>query len=446
MRSSSAVIDLPRRIVLAMVGFTLPFEHTSFDLGPIPLTPNKAVAALLVGLVALQWAIERRPLPRDPKRVWVLVFGLAVGVSALQAFLTLPKVDAVRGVSQTVVALLIFYFVMTYSLRRRLDLDVVLRWFVLGCAVTVISGWLGFGTQIESGVRSGARLAGEGSSPNLLAFNLLVAIAGGAALYFSARGAPARAALLGLLALLTTGVVATLSRSAYVALPLMSALWAVRLRRVGFLKYAVPGVLLVALAAMLAPETAVERASTLRPEEISRDESARGRIEMIPSALRAFASNPVTGVGLQGYIPWAVENDAFAHGIHNAFLQVLAENGLLGFVPFVAIVVLSWREFTRAWRLARRAGGRRDLELRALEIRALLLQVGLGGALVMSLAQPSMHHKSLWLLFALSSVVMGLVQARAREVQPAPERPMLAWEPGFAARARLDPGLDSPAR
>ncbi len=437
-------IDLLRRLVLAFVGLTLPFEHTAVSSVIIQLTPNKLVTALLLGVVMLQLAVERRPLPRDPKRPWIAFFAVALAVSALQSLLADVGVDNVRRILTTAYSLIFFYFMMTYAMRRRDELDLLLRWFAVGSAAAVLSGWLGFGVQVE-GVR-GSRLAGEGSSPNLLAFNLLVAISGAAALYFSARRQISRLVYLGLIALMTAGVVGTLSRSAYVALPAMGLLWAVRFRRLGFLKYAAPGLLLVVIAALLAPEQAVERVGTLTPAGIQEDESALGRLKMFPETYRAFMSNPITGVGLGGYVSWAVEHEKEPGGIHSAFLQVLAENGLLGFVPFVAIVTLAWREFTRAWRLARRAGARRDEELRLLQLRALLLQVGFAGTLVMSLAQPSMHHKSLWLLFALSTCVLDLVWERARVVGPLEESSTLGWDPAFVAEHRLAPHLDAGTR
>ena len=429
-------VNILRRLILALVGLTLPFEYTRL----IPtgtLTLNKLLTALLLVLVALQITAERRPLPRDPKRPWVAFFGVAVTVSAIQSVLAGVPVDTLSRVLTTVYGVLVFYFLMTYTVRRRDDLDLLIRWFAVGAVVTILSGWLGFGKQVEAGARTGARLAGEGGNPNLLAFNLLVAIAGTAALYFSARARIARTAYLGLIAVMTAGVVATLSRSAYVALPLMGLLWAVRFRSLGFVKYAAPGILLVVAAVLLAPESSLNRIATLTPEGIREDTSSEARIQMFPDAFSAFASNPLTGVGLVGYIPWAIRNGTHPNGIHNAFLQVLAEHGLLGFVPFVAITVLTWRGFTQAWRIARRSGARRDGELRALEIRALLLQIGLLGAIVMSMAQPSTHHKSLWLLFALSTAVLGLARERARELTPAEEHAPPGWDPSFARAQQL---------
>jgi O-antigen ligase len=431
------------RIAMALVGFTLPFEYTTI-IPVVSLTPNKLVTALLLALAALQFAAGRYRLPRDPKRPWVLFFGVALTVGGIQSVLAGVEAAPVRYVLATVYSLLLFYLLMTFAVRQRQNLDLVLRWFAVGSALAVLSGWVGYGAQVE-GARIGTRLAGEGSNPNLLAFNLLVAISGAAALYFSTRARAARVAYLGLIAIMTAGVVGTLSRSAYVALPVMGLLWGVRFRSIGFLKYAAPGVLLVVAAALLAPESAVERLSTLTPDRIREDSSALGRFQMFPDAFRAFASNPITGVGLVGYIPWAVRNGTGTHGIHSAFLQVLAEHGLLGFVPFMAIVLLAWRQFTRAWRLARRAGAWRDPELRLLELRALLLQIGFAGALVMSLAQPSTHHKSLWLLFALATAVLELVRERARALAPAEAEAPPGWEPRLASPGSLAPSLDAGA-
>jgi O-antigen ligase len=405
----------------------------------IKLTPNKLLTAMLLGVVMLQFAQERRGLPRDPKRPWIVFFAVALGVSALQSILAGVPLDGVRRMLTTLYSLILFYFMLSYAMRTRDEMDLLMRWFAVGSVVTVLMGLLG------SGVEDG-RLAGEGSSPNLLAFNLLVATSGAAALHFSARTQRSRWLYRGLIAVMTAGVVGTLSRSAYVAVVVMAGLWAVRFRRVGFIQYALPGLVLLVLAAVFAPKSAVERVETLTPEGFVQDESALGRIKMFGETYRAFASNPITGVGLAGYIEWAVRHEDEPGGIHSAFLNLLAEQGLLGFVPFAAITILSWREFTRAWRRARRLGSRSDEELRALELRALFLQIGFAGALVMSLAQPSMHNESLWLLFALSTVVLTLVRERERSLAPQEEGIASGWDPLFAASRRLAPPLDAGTR
>jgi O-antigen ligase len=364
----------------------------------------------------------------------MLFFGVALGIGALQSILNDVGVDAVRRVLTTSYSLLLFYFMMVYTLRGRRDLDLLLGSFTVGSLVAVLSGWLGWGVMVES-AQFGERLTGEGGNPNLLAFNLLIAIAGTASLYFTATSRLRKVLCLGALAIMPVGVVFTLSRSGVIGLVAMGAFWAARFRRLGFLRYAAPFLVLAVLAVAFMPENAVKRLSTLTPEGIQSEGSAHGRLTMWFGAAAALMHNPITGVGLNGYKAFAWEHDLRGTGIHSAYLEVLAEHGLLGFVPWVAIFVLSWSEFSLAWRSARRPRARGDPELQVLALRAGLLQIGFLGVLVMGLAQPSMRHKGLWLLFALSTGVLALVRERLRALELVPEPEPVGW----SAPARTAP-------
>jgi O-antigen ligase len=364
----------------------------------------------------------------------VIFFGVALGIGALQSVLNDIAIDSVRRILTTCYSLLLFYFMMVYTLRARRDLDLLLGSFAVGTLLAVLSGWLGWGALVES-AQFGERLTGEGGNPNLLAFNLLIAIAGTASLYFTTTSRLRKALCLGALAIMPVGVVLTLSRSGVIALVAMGTFWAARFRRLGFLRYAAPFLVVLVLAVALMPENAVKRLSTLTPEGIQSEGSAHGRLTMWFGAAAAVMHNPVTGVGLHGYKAFAWEHDLRGTGLHSAYLQVLAEHGLLGFVPFVAIFVLSWNEFSLAWRSARRRRARDDLELQVLGLRAGLLQIGFLGVLIMSLAQPSMRHKGLWLLLALSTAVLVLVRERVRALEPAEAPQPVGWN----AAARTAP-------
>ena len=437
-------LELFRKPILILAGLTLPLEYFAISTGLVFLTPNKLVTAALLALVGLQWAVERRRPPRDAKRLWLLFFLVVLLISALQSVLGGVKADDVRRVLTTWYSIAFFYFVLTYTLRSRRDVDAFLGAFAVGTILAVASGWLGWGATSDS-ARFGERLAGEGGNPNLLAFNLLIALAGTASLYFTSRSRLGKPLYLAALAIIPVGVVATLSRSGIIAMLAMGAFWAVRFRRVGFLRYAGPVLGVVILAALFAPENAVKRLSTLTPTGIEEEESAHGRVTMWIGAARAFASNPVTGVGLDGYKKFAGEERLRGTGLHSAYLQVLAEQGLVGFVPFVAILALGWRDFARAWGATRRRRARSDPELGILALRAGLLQIALFGILLMSLAQPSMRNKGLWLMLALSTVVYDLVRSRVRALEPAQESPT-GWVPRALAPPSLSAPLDANAR
>jgi putative inorganic carbon (HCO3(-)) transporter len=79
-----------------------------------------------------------------------------------------------------------------------------------------------------------------------------------------------------------------------------------------------------------------------RPEEsIS---TADSRLALWGGALLAFSQNPAVGVGATNMSPTMGDftDTGLAHA-HNVYLQILAENGLIGFVLFVpALAYLLW--------------------------------------------------------------------------------------------------------
>jgi O-antigen ligase len=72
-----------------------------------------------------------------------------------------------------------------------------------------------------------------------------------------------------------------------------------------------------------------------------------------------FASHPLTGVGVTQYHNVADELEPrVVHGVesvtfpHSSFIFVLAEQGLVGFIPLLVLTFATWR-LLRAGRLAR---------------------------------------------------------------------------------------------
>lgn len=408
-----------------IVGVTLPFEHFSIPTPILAFTPNKIATALMAAFAALQLTLDRRPGRPDPKRLWLIFFAAVLGVGAIQSVALGVSLDSVRRALTTWYALLLFYFLLIYVVRERKDLDLLLTSLVVGCVMAVFSGWAGYGFSSTS-ARFGTRLGGEGGNPNLLAFNLLIAIGAAASFYFTSRRRSARLASVAALAVMAAGVLTTASRSGIACLGGMLGLWFLRNSR-SAARYAIPILGALVAAVLLAPDAAVKRLSTLTVEGVEQEGSAQGRVLMWAAAATAFASNPVTGVGLGRYKEFAHEHPELKDtGIHSAYLSVLAEHGLAGFIPFVAVLALAWREYARAFRVSRGMRQHRDPELGTLGLRAGFLQIAFAGILVQSAVQPSMRHKGLWLMLALATVVVALAWVRAREVAGEETRP-LAW-------------------
>jgi O-antigen ligase len=271
-------------------------------------------------------------------------------------------------------------------------------------------------------------MSGHGGNANMFAFNLVMAFPLVLALMLSKGSFLGRGFYSGVVFIAVSGIMVSLSRSAYLSMAMMVTFWLVRFRRP---QYAIPMLIGGAVALMLAPESFFARLSTLSAEGPS-DASAQKRLEMLGPVLDAFLTNPLVGIGLMRFVPFTYEHGYDVHGvIHNAFLQVGAEQGLLGLIPFLAITMLAWRDYGRSWRTAQRMRMHKDPELRGLALRSLLFQMSMVGVLTMSMFQPTMRHKGLWILFAVSAVMLKLVRRRTQTLAaqavpqpPGPEAPL----------------------
>ena len=145
-----------------------------------------------------------------------------------------------------------------------------------------------------------------------------------------------------------------------------------------------------------------------------------GRLDEWQVARRVFSGHPVGGVGLGNYQvvepSYATQNlnlsvvrqivtDRLV--VHNTYLQMAAELGVVGLCLFLAIVALPLR-------MAGRALARLDQTLGGLEFEARGLLAGAVGMLVAYIFLSAEFEKPLWLVLALLASVPALV----REASP----------------------------
>jgi putative inorganic carbon (HCO3(-)) transporter len=82
------------------------------------------------------------------------------------------------------------------------------------------------------------------------------------------------------------------------------------------------------------------------------DESAQGRLDAWVAGARMLKARPVLGVGMERFAdnyPSYVSNAVIWTKLeaHNTFVKAIAETGFVGFVPFMAMVILSFRSAFR---------------------------------------------------------------------------------------------------
>lgn len=411
------MLDGLRRMALAVAAFFLPMEYLPLGaLGDLPITPSKLAGILLVIVAGAQWMVGPRDFPRSPKHLWMLAFGFSFAVANVVAILSGLPFMGVLPYLVTDVALLLFYFVVLILVRSRRDLDWTLASLVLGAAFIGASALLGYGVVLQEGNASAERLGGLGGNPNEAAGYLAAGLPLAVAYFITRRRVWKRAYYAGVLVLLVVAGFATLSRALFLTLPLMWLFGAFRLGRVDLVRYGGIGLVLAAILVVAAPASVRDRVTTLEARHALEDGSVMSRVYINNIGLYAFVTHPIEGVGRRNFMNWSVRAGMPAMNvIHNMFLDVAAEQGLIGLIPFLAIVWIAWSEFSRSYRATSRGG--RDPELKELRLRIIMMQTGYLGMLILGLFHPTLEFKGFWLYLGLSTSVRGIVDRRLRELR-----------------------------
>lgn len=98
-------------------------------------------------------------------------------------------------------------------------------------------------------------------------------------------------------------------------------------------------------AVSMVPDQYIQRVQTIRTYE--QDGSANARLTAWKAAWEIAKDRPLTGGGFQviddvaTVKPYLSEFDSFAVGVHSVYFEVLAENGFITFVIFMALLFLS---------------------------------------------------------------------------------------------------------
>lgn len=430
-----------RRFALALSGFFLPMEYLSLgSVGSFIFTPSKLAGALLLVVGAAQWLVGPRRLPRSRMHLWVLAvaFGFVTAntvslLSGLPFFGVLPYL-------LTDISLLLLYLLVVLLVRDPSDFDWLAVSLVTGATAMGASALLGVGESTYT--ESGLRLGGFGGNVNEAAGYIAVALPLAFAFWMTSRRVWHRLYFTVAIGLLLVAGVQTFSRAFFVALPLMWFFAAFRLGRVNLIRYGGIGLILAALVVLSLPASVLERMETLESGNIATDTSAMGRLAGDKMGLYAFISNPIAGVGRRNFMNWVQreEGTRAPDVIHNIYISVAAEQGLIGLIPLIGMLWTAWFDFGRAFRLSRADASARSRELDMLGIKALMTQTSFLGVLVLGLFHPFLEMKALWLLLAISTAIRALVAQqvgllRADESLPGEQlgNAESSWNPPYEA-------------
>jgi O-antigen ligase len=194
--------------------------------------------------------------------------------------------------------------------------------------------------QIPGGQRASAPFEGESGEPNTLGGYLVFIMAIVMGLFLHLKSGPIRVLLALLMGFSSLALMATLSRSSYLAAGvLIVAVAATQWRRPGVVAF----ILLLAIALpFVAPDNVKNRVSEtffgrqyggeIKVGAVGLDLSTTERLRSWQYVLKDWLHSPLLGRGVTGYA-WA---DA-------QYVKILGETGLAGLVAFIFLIVRLWR-------------------------------------------------------------------------------------------------------
>ena len=402
-------IGLTFYLLVGLIVFTV---LSFFPAVPSSVNGKLKVAGCLVGLA---WLAATRWSP-DPRLLWreqPLVAGAMVGLvtwALTSALWATDPATALASAGRLAMGAALLVMVFTAARDRSTVLTLTVAFVTGGVLTTAFGAIFKPGPPMPGVVFDPTRLSGGVGEPNELAAMLLPAIA---LTLFSpfpvVRSRSGRLALAAGMVVLLAGLLLTHSRGGLAAAAVMlgaGLLLGGRLRaRIAAL---CGGVVLVGIGyyAFFASRVSVDRlVSIVHSNSSGRLSDGSGRLSLWKLAAHLIAERPVAGVGAGNYRAAVVEQhllpDATTEAfpltvVHNSFLEIQTELGLIGLALFVTLIGGAIAINLRAVRRAA-ATGDQDIELQA---RGIL--VGLIGLLAAHLFLSGEYQVQLWWLLGLA--------------------------------------------
>lgn len=405
-----AFVVLQVQIVLLVLVAALPWEGL-LEYPTETFSAVKILGLLIVAAYIFRMLSAGEVIRFPPTLLPVLLLGVVVGLSLL------ASPDQAAGISKVLryVLFIAFFFLVSQLASTVESATRVLRMIVLSGAAAAAWALVAF----ISGESD--RAGGPINDPNDFAFLMATLIPLCGYLFVQERRLRWLWGAAGIL--LIASVLATLSRGALVGLAALFV-WAVLTRRIP-LTGVLMGVITVASVILLA-FTFWSPLINDRIEQKGKiaDKNVASRQAYWKAAVIMSADHPVLGVGpgrfgeeSARYIrdnPIVLQNPV----VHNSYLEILAENGILALGFFLAFLTVTWRLLTQA---LRRARAEADVTRRRL---ATALQATMVVVMVSSFFLSAQVQIPFWLIGGLATAVAATGEAATGRT--ATPRPALA--------------------
>lgn len=284
----------------------------------------------LVGIAFQQYRREGRLVfDRSWQSRFLLLFIAAAVLSTPMSYWRSASVEGVM----TLFKILAFYIMVVHLVDTRLRFRIFF-WTFLGLTVYGVASALWADTMFAQGIHRIQGATSAAGSPNAIGatiaatFPVLVLL-----LLYKPLGIW-RLLLIAAIGILLHVLPATGSRAGLLGfLVALLRLWWTSRRRVAS---AVVGIVALAILFATLPDEYQQRYATLTSSRI--DASSRGRIDTWADGFNMVVDRPFLGVGINSFRAAHDIRDGWALDAHNMYLQILAEVGLIGALPFLAFL------------------------------------------------------------------------------------------------------------
>ena len=276
-------------------------------------------------------------------------------VSAVTSFVPMASLQ----VFVLYAAFMSFYFVLVNMIKSREQLFSILVTFIISGTLVSLFGLMQhyFGLTLaqawvdeEMFATIGTRIFSTLENPNVLGTYLLFTIPIAIALMWGNKKLFTKITFAGIAGIMFLTLILTFSRGCWIALFFAMAMY------ITFVKGKMWGLVLLVIPFIpvilnLLPQNIVERITSIGNLE---DTSSNYRLSIWLGSLNMLRDWWVAGIGLgsdafmQVYPLYAFAA-AFAFHSHNLYMQVLAENGIVGFITFMLIIGFAFKALTFAW-------------------------------------------------------------------------------------------------
>ena len=333
-------------IFVKIIGFQLPTVFIGF----IEVGLNKVLGGFIVAILLVDSILKKN---FDFVRVWQtqLIFCFVL-LASISSFFAGEKMSAFTTTVSYATSFLIFLLLINLVKSKRKVSILVWILIVSGIVMVVlevlaVKGLIPYRILPHAG--EGHRFGSFYAQPNELAIHLAVVTPLVVYSLMRFKSNIKRAVMVGIFVLFTVSVFMTASRSGMISFVFALMLLFLFKRR-NFLLWVTVLVLLAGVVLFIPEEQLIRLSTTATVVQGSGSPhpNIALRFHFIKLGIRIFADNPILGVGPGNYDYEIIKYGFFPKPAHNAYVSVLAELGIFGFVAYLLLYFVTFIDYNKA--------------------------------------------------------------------------------------------------